>query len=155
MDHLKIDNLWKFLAAKNRLDLHRSVQTGMVVFTLTKGPIQLKYSFSPQFHLRSSLLLMDKDFSEEKIRQQFVKEKKVFGMAPKMAAVSNPSIFFPEALLSLENKHSLKVEKDTNGLMRMEVFPFSSENIWEVMQTVNLLSSSLGKGKFFLFPEKK
>lgn len=147
MELKRIDNLWNFCRVKTNLPYKKSVGKE-VSYRFVKSGIKLLHQFNPHLLQTSKLLLVELGYLEKANRYTYSAIKKQFGVkGPQI--VGGPKIFFPEDILSLKKNYNLIVEQDKNGKYRITLFPFVPKNIYEIYNTINLITTQLWKTIYF------
>lgn len=147
MELKRIDNLWNFCRVKTNLPFTKTVEKE-VTYRFTKSGIELLHKFNPHLLQSSKLLLKEVGYLEKANRFTYSSVKKQFGLKTPHI-VGGPKIFFPEEILTLKKKYNLIVEQDKNGKFRATLFPFVPKNIYEIYNTINLISTHLWKITYF------
>ncbi|WP_235893349.1 hypothetical protein [Litoribacter populi] len=147
MELKRIENLWNFCKVKTNLPFQKAVDS-KVSYRFIKSGITLIHSFNPKFLQESQLEIQERGFNEKIVGQVYGRVKKRFGM--KNSPVKMPQqIFFPEEILRLKDKYSLIIQQDKNRHYRVLISPFVPKNIYEIFDTVNLISLYLWKTIYF------
>jgi len=120
-----------------------------VAYRFVKSGIVLEHRFNPRFLQESKLMMQEKGFSEKIIGQSYGAVKKRFGMKQPISFSKKATVFFPEELLKLKTKYDLIIERDKNQHYRVILSPFVPKNIYEIFDTVNLISLHLWKTIYF------
>jgi len=147
MELKRIDNLWNFCRVKTNLPYTKSVDK-MVSYRFIKSGIELFHQFNPNLLQSSKLVFVEKGYLEKANRYTFSSVKKQFGVKT-TPVIGGPKIFFPEEILALKKKHNLIVEQDKNGKFRVTLSPFVPKNIYDIYNTINLISIHLWKTTYF------
>ncbi|EOZ92200.1 hypothetical protein A33Q_4293 [Indibacter alkaliphilus LW1] len=148
MELSRIDNLWKFLGIKNGLTLDYSYHDNMK-YSLVKGSLELSHRFNPKFLKKSVLIIQERNFQEQLSHQKFVSQKQRFGIKPEAPSPVKNIVFFPKELLSLHHQFDLEIQKDRKGHFRVKISPFVPKTIYDILDTVNLISRTLWVKNFF------
>lgn len=148
MDLKRIDNLWKFLCLKNNLTLQH--QVGMKVsYAVNKGAQRMSHQFNPKLLMDSSLCLEDVKFQENLVHRTYQAQRKRFGVKQKTFSPASTIVFFPKELLKLGLKYDLEVKQDRHDHFSISVSPFNPKNIYDILNTVNLISRTFWVKNFF------
>ncbi|MBT0812471.1 hypothetical protein KIH41_14380 [Litoribacter ruber] len=143
----RIENLWNFCKIKTNLPFQKEVGS-KVTYRFIKSGITLIHSFNPKFLQDSTLEIQERGFNDRIVGQTYGKVKKQFGM--KNSPVKMPQqVFFPEEILKLKDKYSLIIQQDKNRHYKVTLSPFVPKNIYEIFDTVNLISLYLWKTIYF------
>lgn len=148
MDLKRIDNLWKFLSLKNNFQLIHQVGKE-VNYSVNRGSQSLTHRFNPKFLLDSSLLLKDIQFQENLLHRHYQASKKRFGVKEKSFSPVSSVVFFPKELLKLGLKYDLEIKQDRHDHFSIRISPFNPKNIYDILNTVNLISRTLWVKNFF------
>ncbi|HSJ68920.1 MAG TPA: hypothetical protein VK921_14645 [Anditalea sp.] len=147
MELKRIDNLWNFCRVKTNLPYTKTVDN-LVCYRFVKSGIELLHQFNPHLLQSSKLVLQEIGYLEKANRFTFSSVKKQFGMKTPYVK-GGPKIFFPEEILALKKKHNLIVEQDKNQKFRVTLSPFVPKNIYDIYNTINLISIHLWKTTYF------
>ncbi|MCH7398562.1 hypothetical protein MM236_11200 [Belliella sp. DSM 107340] len=148
MDLKKTDNLWRFLVIKNNLKLEQQVSQN-VSYRIQKGEQALTHTFNPKLVLNSSLSIRDKGYQENLLHKHHQTAKKRFGINQKVISPVSSNVFFPRELLKLSLKYDLEILQDRLGHYNVTISPFYPKNIYDILNTVNLISRTLWVKNFF------
>jgi hypothetical protein len=148
MELKRIENLWNFCSIKTNLPFQKNVDK-QVTYRFIKSGIGLTHSFNPKFLSDSKLVMQEKGFNDKIIHQVYGEVKKRFGMKQKVPIRKSDSVFFSEEILKLKGKYDLIIEKDKNRHYKVTISPFVPKNIYEIFETVNLISLNLWKTIYF------
>jgi len=147
MELKRIDNLWNFCRVKTNLPYTKSVDK-IVSYRFIKSGIELLHQFNPNLLQSSKLLLVEIGFLEKANKYTYGSIKKQFGVKTP-SVMGGAKIFFPEEILALKKKYNLIVEQDKNGKFRVTLSPFVPKNIYDIYNTINLISIHLWKTTYF------
>jgi hypothetical protein len=148
MDLKRIDNLWRFLTIKNNLSLNH--QAGMrVSYSVHKGAQHLTHQFNPRLLLDSSLCLEDSKFQENLVHRHYQAKKKRFGVKQQVFSPASSVVFFPKELLKIGLKYDLEIKQDRHDHFSIRISPFNPKNIYDILNTVNLISRTFWVKNFF------
>ncbi|MFD2034108.1 hypothetical protein ACFSKL_04860 [Belliella marina] len=148
MDLKKTDNLWRFLVIKNNLKIDHQVSLH-VNYRIQKGDQELIHSFNPKLPQTSTLSIRDKGYQVNLLHKHHQTAKKRFGIRQKAISPVSANIFFPKELLKLSLKYDLEVHQDRLGHYNVTISPFHPKNIYDILNTVNLISRTLWVKNFF------
>lgn len=148
MDLKRIDNLWKFLSLKNNFQLNHQVGKE-VSYSVNRGSQSLTHRFNPKLLLDSSLHLKDIQFQENLLHRHYQASKKRFGVKGKAFSPVSSVVFFPKELLKLGLKYDLEIKQDRHEHFSIRISPFNPKNIYDILNTVNLISRTLWVKNFF------
>jgi len=147
MELKRIDNLWNFCRVKTNLPFTKTVEKE-VSYRFVKSGIELVHWFNPNLLRSSKLRLVETGYLEKANKFTFSSVKKQFGVKTPLI-IGGPKVFFPEDLLALKQKHNMVVEQDKNGKFRITLSPFIPKNIYDIYNTINLISIQLWKTTYF------
>ncbi|SNS07958.1 hypothetical protein SAMN06295967_10336 [Belliella buryatensis] len=148
MDLKRIDNLWRFLCLKNNLTPQH--QVGLKVsYAVRKGTQRLIHQFNPKLLLDSSLYLEDVKFQENLVHRTYQAQRRRFGIKQKTFSPASTAVFFPNELLKLGLKFDLEVRQDRHEHYSIRIGPFNPKNIYDILDTVNLISRTFWVKNFF------
>lgn len=148
MELKRIDNLWKFLSIKNNLQLKHQVGKE-VIYNINRGSQGLTHQFNPKLLLDSSLHLKDLQFQEMLVHRHYKASKKRFGVKEKTLSPVSSVVFFPKELLKLGLSYDLEIKQDRHDHFSIRISPFNPKNIYDILNTVNLISRTLWVKNFF------
>ncbi|KEO73587.1 hypothetical protein EL17_11850 [Anditalea andensis] len=147
MELKRIDNLWNFCRVKTNLPCTKTVDK-VVRYSFVKAGITLIHEFKPNLLQTSKLTLIEKGYLDKAKKNIYGAIKKQFGVkTPHLNGSS--AIFFPEEILALKKNHNLIVEQDKNGKFCITLSPFVPKNIYDIFNTINLISIHLWKTIYF------
>ncbi|GHB39409.1 hypothetical protein [Mongoliitalea lutea] len=155
MDLMRLENLWKFLCQKNNLRLDIYNVDGVIHYVVIRPRLILDYKFPLKNSSVGYLSVYDKGFDQEHVKKNILSEKKTFGFKPTANAFQNGPQKIPSNLSTLSKKYSLKLMEDFESRNRIELYPFQSTNVFELIEIINLLSQHIKQVNFFApLPQK-